>query len=284
MKLSIGTAQFGMNYGICNTQGVVSIKEVKKIIKYCNSRNIYSIDTAQGYGKSHKVIGSLKLENFQITTKISNIRKNEIKNLESFVISQIEKILDDLKINQIYALLIHDTSELRGKFGLIFYNILQNLKKKKKFLKLGVSIYSKKELDLIIRKYKIDVVNLPLSVANQEFIKNSYLKKLKKKKIEIHARSIFLQGLLLSKYNRLPQRFKKNKFFLEWHEWLQMNNYNPLDASIAFVKQVKYIDKIIVGVDNFDQLKMIVKAYKKKLRLNFKKFNQSLILKKPFKW
>ncbi len=284
MKLSIGTAQFGMNYGICNTQGIVSIKEVRKIIKYCNSRNIHSIDTAQGYGKSHKILGSLNLDNFQITTKISITKKNKIKNLENFVISKIEKTLDDLNVNQIYALLIHDASELRGKFGLSFYNILQNLKKKKKFLKLGVSIYSKKELDFIIRKYKIDVVNLPLSVANQEFFENSYLKKLKKKKIEIHARSIFLQGLLLSKYNRLPKKFKKNKFFLEWNEWIQMNNYNPLDASIAFVKKAKYIDKIIVGVDNFDQLKMIVKAYKKNLRLNFKKFNQSLILKRPFKW
>ena len=56
MKLSIGTAQFGFKYGICNTDGIVSLKEVKKIIKFCRSKKIYYIDTAQGYGKSHKVL------------------------------------------------------------------------------------------------------------------------------------------------------------------------------------------------------------------------------------
>lgn len=284
MKLSIGTAQFGFKYGICNTKGIVNIEEVRKIIKYSKSKKIYSIDTAEGYGKSHKVLGKLNLKNCKITTKISNIKKKKIKNLENFITLKIQKFLDDLNINKIHALLIHDASELRGKFGKNFYNVLQNLKKKKKILKVGVSVYNKKELDFILKTYNIDIVNLPISVANQEFVEDKYLIKLKKKKIEIHARSIFLQGLLLTKYKFIPKKFKKNKFILEWYDWLKINNYNSLEASIAFIKKIKHIDKIIVGVDNFDQLKMIVKAYKKNLNFNFNKFYQSLILKRPFQW
>ena len=149
---------------------------------------------------------------------------------------------------------------------------------------MGVSVYTKKELELVIKNYNIDIVNLPISVANQEFCEKNYLLKIKKKKIEIHVRSIFLQGLLLSNYNQLPNKFKKNKFFLEWLEWLQVNNYNPLEASLGFVKDIKYIDKIIVGVDNFNQLKMIVNSYMKNPMFKFKKFNQSLILRKPSQW
>ena len=284
MKLSIGTAQFGFKYGICNKGGIVNNKEVKKIIQFCKLKKINSIDTAQGYGKSHKVLGSLNLKNFQVTTKISNIKKKINKELENCISLEIDKILKELNTKKVHALLIHDVSQLKGKFGKIFYNILQNMKKKKKFIKLGVSVYKKKDLEFIIKNYNIDIVNLPISVANQEFCKKNYLLKIKKKNIEIHARSIFLQGLLLSSHNHLPIKFKNNKFFLQWFDWLQMNNYNSLDASLGFVKNIKYIDKIVIGVDNLDQLKMIVKTYSKNKMFKFKEFNQSLILRRPSQW
>ena len=284
MKLSIGSAQFGFRYGICNKIGIVKKKEVKKIINYCKIKKINSIDTAQGYGNSHKILGSLNLNKFQITTKISNIKKKKINDLESFINLEVDKILEELNKKKVYALLIHDVSQLRGKFGKNFYKALKNLKKNKKFIKLGVSVYTKKELDFVLKNYNIDIVNLPVSVANQEFCKKNYLLKLKKKNIEIHVRSIFLQGLLLSNYKFLPKRFKNNKFFLEWFNWLKINNYNSLEASIGFIKDIKYIKKIIIGVDSYYQLKMIVKAYNKRIRYNFKNFSQSSILRNPSKW
>ncbi len=284
MKLSIGTAQFGFLYGICNKNGIVNKREVKKIFNYCKLKKITSIDTAQGYGKSHKVLGSLKLKNFNITTKISEIKKiKNNENLESHINLVINKILKELKTKKFYALLIHNTDQLRGKTGKNIYKILQKLKKKK-FSKLGVSVYRKKELDFIIKNYQIDIVNLPISVANQEFCQNNYLLKLKNKKITIHARSIFLQGLLLSNHSNLPNKFKNNSFFLEWFKWLKINNYDPLDVSLRFVKDMKYIDKFVIGVDNFSQLENIVKSYKKNIKIKFKKFIQSRLLKNPSSW
>ena len=271
MKLSIGTAQFGLKYGICNRVGIVNYKEVKKIIEFCKLKKIKSIDTAQGYGKSHKVLSSINLKKFQITTKISDLENSNT-------------ILKELKVKKAYALLIHNTNLLKGKLGLNFYKTLQKLKKEKKFIKIGVSVYTKKELDFVLKNFNIDIVNLPISVANQEFCKKDYLFKLKKKNIEIHVRSVFLQGLLLSEYINLPKKFKNNKFFLEWFKWLEINNYNSLDASLGFIKNIKYIDKIVIGVENLNQLKMIVKAYKKSIKFKFIKFSQSPILRKPSEW
>ncbi len=164
------------------------------------------------------------------------------------------------------------------------YKILNKLKKKKKFVKLGVSIYNTKELEFVINNFNIDIINLPISVANQQFCEKKYLSILKKKKIEIHVRSIFLQGLLLSNYRSLPKKFKENKFFIQWFNWLKVNKYNSLDVCIGFIKNIKYIDKMIIGVDNLNQLKMIVKSYKKNLNYNLIKFNQSSILRKPSLW
>ncbi len=284
MKLSIGTAQFGFKYGICNKHGIVSKQEVKKIFRFCRKYKINSIDTAQGYGKSHQVLGTMNLKNFLITSKISNMKKKNINELEYFVNKRLEKILKDLNAKKLYALLIHDVSELKGNFGKNFFKILQTIKRKKRLKKIGVSVYKKKELDFIINNFKIDIVNIPISIANREFCEKKYLSKIKKKKIEIHARSIFLQGLLLSKQDRLPTKFRNNKFFLEWFKWLKINNYNSIDIALGFIKDIKYIDKIIVGIDNLKQLKMIFKSYNKNLNLKFKKFNQSLILRKPSQW
>ncbi len=279
MKLSIGTAQFGFNYGICNKKGIVKIKEVKKIFDYCKLKKIRSIDTAQGYGKSHEKLRSLKLKKFIITTKISNLSNNSEEKL-SF---KVDNILAELNVKKVYSLLIHNTKDLENKYGKTCFKFLEKLKKKK-FDKLGVSVYTTKELNLILKNYKVDIVSIPISIANQEFCKKNYLYKLKKKGIEIHVRSVFLQGLLLSSYKNLPKKFKKNRFFLEWFKWLKLHKYDPLDASLGFIKNIKYIDKIVVGVNNVQQLKKIYISFKKELSFKFKKFNQSKILREPSKW
>ncbi len=284
MKLSIGTAQFGFLYGICNKNGIVNKREVKKIFNYCKLKKITSIDTAQGYGKSHTILGSMNLKKFQITTKILIDKKIGNKNLEEYVIIEINKILKQLNTKKIHAVLIHNPNQLKNNFGRNFYEVLKKLKRRKKVDKIGVSVYSKKELNYVIKNYDIDVVNLPLSVGNQEFYQKNYLLNIKKKNIEIQARSIFLQGLLLSSYSKLPKKFRNNNFFLEWFKWLKINNYNSLDLSLGFIKSIKYIDKIVVGVDNLDQLKMIVKTYNKRLNFKFKYFSQPSILRKPSKW
>ena len=144
MKLSIGTAQFGFRYGICNKHGIVQYNEIKKIIQFCKLNKIKSIDTAQGYGKSQKILGKFKLKKFQLTTKISKIKKFEYVKLKKVINFEINKILKELNVKKVYALLIHNTEQLKGKFGANFYQILLKLKKKrisKIFLTKFLSIY-----------------------------------------------------------------------------------------------------------------------------------------------
>ena len=130
MKLSIGTAQFGFKYGICNKLGIVKKNEIKKIINFCKLKKIKSIDTAQGYGRSQRVLGKFNLREFELTTKISNIPEHNNINLEKKINSEINKILKELNVKQVYALLIHNTDKLKGKFGKSLFEILLKIKKK----------------------------------------------------------------------------------------------------------------------------------------------------------
>ena len=64
-KITIGSAQFGSNYGISNLNGELNSSEIHKILKYAYSIGINTIDTAHLYGKSEFKIGKY-LNEFKI--------------------------------------------------------------------------------------------------------------------------------------------------------------------------------------------------------------------------
>ena len=77
-KLILGTAQFGMKYGINNKIGKIEKNEIMKILNFCKKNNINYFDTASVYGESENKLGNyLKTNNnnFKIITKYSLKKK-----------------------------------------------------------------------------------------------------------------------------------------------------------------------------------------------------------------
>ena len=79
----------------------------------------------------------------------------------------------------------------------------QNFRKKlfqlKKYgvKKLGVSVYSEKEINNIIKlKNFPNIIQLPLNIIDTNLLNSKILERIKNKNIEIHARSVF-SGLFL---------------------------------------------------------------------------------------
>ena len=113
---------------------------------------------------------------------------------------------------------------------------------------------------------KPDIIQIPLNILDQRFLNSGWLSRLFKNDIEIHARSIFLQGLLLmSPQNRA---YKFNQWYAMWklwHEWLNDHRITALEATTRYAFSFKEISKVIVGVDSKDQLEKIVLASNGKL-------------------
>ena len=112
------------------------------------------------------------------------------------------------------------------------------------------------------------------------------MKKLKTKNVKFFARSIFLQGLLLMKNNNLPKFFEKwKKIFIKFENFTQKNKVSKLEACLSFALSSKIIDKVIVGVDNFNQFKQLISfcsSYRKISLPNFSNINYKLI--NPTQW
>tara|TARA_B110000196_G_C21066410_1_gene625097 strand:- start:103 stop:963 length:861 start_codon:yes stop_codon:yes gene_type:complete len=284
-KLSFGTAQIGMNYGIGNRSGRISNKDLIKIFNTLKKNNIDSIDTSLNYGNVEKRINLFNLKKFKITTKFKIPKK--IKHVDKWIINSIQKSKKNLKIRKFYGILIHDINDLfRYKKEIIF--ALKKLKKDKIVKKIGISIYSINDFNKIEKFWKPDIIQIPLNVFDQRIILNNWIKKIKKKNIEIHVRSVFLQGILLLEKNQLAEkkfiRFKKK--LNQWILWCKKNKQSKLSGSLNFVKKFNEINKVVIGVDNFSQFQEILNLYKLPYKISsYKKLNSSnLQLIDPRKW
>ena len=152
--------------------------------------------------------------------------------------------------------------------------------------KIGVSIYDFNNLNHIKKIANIDIVQCPLNILDRRLINNGWINKLYKKKIEIHVRSIFLQGLLLLNINNIPKKFIRwNYIFKRLNDWQIKNKINRYELCINYIIKFKKISKIIVGIDNFTQAKKLFKYIKKRPKYNFpniQSLDQNLI--NPSKW
>jgi len=263
MKLAIGTVQFGLDYGITNHSGQVAIDEVKDILDYAKTNNIDTLDTAARYGNSEQVLGEVGVNNYRIITKTT-----PLKNGVDRVIKGFYQSLDNLNIGQVDGLLIHNIDDVKDKrFGDLFHK-LNELKEEGLINKIGFSTYTPDQVDFLLENFDFDLIQVPFNIFDTRLIEGGQLQALKKKNIEIHARSIFLQGVLLD-FDNLSSYFSKwKKQFDKYQSTVEKSGLSLLEYALNFTLNVQEIDKILVGVNSADQLKEIVQAKKKQSSLS----------------
>ena len=260
-KLALGTVQFGMDYGI-NSGIKVEQNEVLKIVNLARKSGITLIDTAQLYGSSEKVLGNVNTVDFDIVTKSRAFEQDIInENEANLVINDLDHSLKLLKQKSLYAFLVHHGEDLLKPGGEMIFNKLQILKEQGLVKKIGFSAYIDNQLIKIIERFDIDIIQLPMNILDNRLINNGLLNKLYSRGIEIHTRSVFLQGLLLMDMDKRPKYFDRwSKLWKFWYEWLTDNKLSPLEASIRYMISKPEISRVLVGVDNKDQLKNIINA------------------------
>ena len=261
-KLGLGTVQFGTDYGLTSVDGQVRPKEVKKILSYANSKGINLLDTAASYGNSEEILGGLINSEFKVVTKTRHFDSLTITNNEvSLLNKDFHNSLNKLKQKKIYGLLVHNADDLLKPGSKKIFDQLLELKKNNKLKKIGVSVYDYIKLTSILDNFDIDIVQLPFNIFDRRMINSGVLTALYKKGIEVHARSVFLQGLLLMSGKSMPNKFNRwSSLWRLWYEWLNDNQISPVEASIKYVISFPEITKVLVGVDTENQLKEIYKA------------------------
>lgn len=277
-KLALGTVQFGLDYGITNSKGQVQIEEVKSILEYAKENNINTLDTAASYGNSEEVLGNASIDDFEVITKTIPLRNGADEVIRRF--HQSLTYLNKLSVN---GLLIHNINEIEHKSFDTLFNQLNELKNKGLIKKIGFSAYTPEQVDFLLKNFDFDLIQVPFNVFDNRLIQGGQLKALNNKGIEVHARSVFLQGLLLD-FKNLPGYFSTwKKEFNDYQEIVKDSGLSLIEYALNFAINTQEIDKVLVGVNSKKQLTEIIQVVNEQSNLDAYSIND-LDLLNPGLW
>ncbi len=259
-NIALGTVQFGQPYGIANNSGQVSIEEIEMILEYAQKKGVDTLDTAINYGESETLLGSIGVSNWNVITKISEVPIG-CDNIYNWISSSVSASLKRLKINCLSGILLHKPEQLLFSEGDKIYSALNKLKEEGCVKKIGISIYDPIELDKIISRFPLDIVQAPFNIMDQRLISSGWLSKLYRSNIDVHVRSVFLQGLLLMNSSERPQVFNRwESIWIIWNQFLCESKLSALQVCIRYALLKKEINRVIVGVDSLKQLRQVLDA------------------------
>lgn len=247
-KLALGTVQFGLNYGINNKTGKVSSDEVNIILSLAYTSGITVLDTAHAYGNSEQILGDYlvnKNKSFDLISKIPDIDNIDVQ-------KTFKESSKNLKTETLYGYLFHNYGIYKKNPD--SYKQLLELKYSGRVKKIGFSLYFPSELTEILDKnLEFDLIQIPYSLFDQRF--EPYFEKLKQKKVEIHVRSVFLQGLVFRDPAKLESFFAPIQTKLAKLKKISLETKIPISAlCLNFAVLNRRIDKVVIGVDNIGNL------------------------------
>ena len=257
-RIVLGGAQLGLPYGILNGGETLSREEVARILDTAVDHGIDSIDTAIAYGQSESIIGETSQNRFNIISKLPPLPV-DISNVSEWVHSQVQGSLSRLKCTSLDALLLHRPQDLTGAQGVELYAAIGSLMAEKMIHRFGVSIYSPDDLEGIIDTFEIHVVQAPLNVFDRRIL--GVTDQLSALNIEVHVRSVFLQGVLIASPQDRPHRFEPwSEHFALFDEWVRSSGVSAMACCMGFALQQPGIAKLVIGTTSAESLDEIMNS------------------------
>lgn len=250
-KLILGTVQFGLNYGVNNKLGQMSINEAHEILDLALKSGVRTLDTAAAYGSSERVIGDFiksKGQNpFSIITKLALKEGRTWGN-------SLQSSYTDLGVEKIDTLMFHSYKDYVNTKGQL--QELLDSQKGKGFNKLGVSVYTNEELAAVASDTNIDLVQAPFNLLDNHLLRGEALKNCKENIKEVHTRSAYLQGLFFMEDRDLPERLRPlRKELGVIHDISKAAGISIGALALSYALSKSYIDGVLIGVDSLTQLK-----------------------------
>jgi aryl-alcohol dehydrogenase-like predicted oxidoreductase len=246
--LALGTAQFGLAYGLNNQAGQPSAAAVAEVLAAAQATGLTLLDTAAAYGNSEARLGELAGENpaFELITKLP-------AGPPAQVAQHLAESLGRLRRTQLYGVMFHAFKPLQDEPAA--WQALQAARAAGQVARVGVSLYHPQEAEwLLAEGWDIDLVQVPYNVFDQRFA--AVLPRLAAQGVEVHVRSAFLQGLLLREPATLPEFFRPLAAKLTRLRSLANDAGVPLPALLLlFAAYAPGVARAVVGVDSVANLR-----------------------------
>jgi aryl-alcohol dehydrogenase-like predicted oxidoreductase len=218
------------------------------------------LDTAIAYGDSESCLGHADTRDFKVVTKLPAVPEG-CADIAAWVEAEVDSSLARLRRDDLYGLLLHRPRQLLEPVGEALVEALEGLKAAGKLQKFGVSLAAPSDIGELTTRMRLDLVQAPFNLVDRRLQTSGWLKRLHEDGVEIHARSVFLQGLLLMRRDRIPQKFSRwNALWDAWHDWLGHSDVSGVRACVGFALGVEEIDRVVIGAQSVAQLQQIIQA------------------------
>ena len=258
-RIGLGTAQWGLKYGVSNKVGRASDEDIKSILFDAGGVDRI-IDTAVSYGVAEEILGNYNLQGlkYRIVTKTRPFKDRNLSTSESiaYVRSDLKESLSKLDVPQIYGLMVHSSSDLLGLRGQALWKEMVELRESGFVSKIGCSFYSPKEFFKLSEEFDFDIIQIPYNIYDQRYVISGMAEFAFSKKIEVHLRSIFFFFFLLINATSIQRvsndLFKKQQAF----EKISLDSgYDKLTLALMFALRGGFQERLIVGTELFSQWK-----------------------------
>jgi len=261
-RLALGTVQFGLAYGISNQGSQVPSDEAVAMLAAARTAGIDTLDTAIAYGEAENVLGRIGVDDFRIISKVPALRES-MSAVDDWVVAQVEASLARLNIPRLGGLMLHAPDDLLGPYGTAIARGLQRARDTGLAERIGLSVYSPEQLSALIDRIPLEIVQIPANIFDRRFAETGWLDRLVADGVEVHARSVFLQGLLLLPAERVPAKFAPFRPLIDgWHAWVtnEAAGSSPVQACLSHMASYAGISRLVVGADSLAQLQDIIAA------------------------
>ena len=278
-----------MYYGRFNREGVPSIESTRKILNRANKFGLSVIDTAFQYGESESIIGLChdEISNLKVITKTPIFSDEVIPYSGALLLrNAFDKSLHSLQLSTVHGLLIHHAPNLLAPAGEMLYEEMLKIKREGLVRYIGVSAYSGDIIEQIQDKFPLDIVQLPINMLDRRLLTSGTLSRLVASGIQIHARSAFLQGLLLTDPMKLTSQFDAVKeTLIAFHSHCRKSGVKPAHAALHYLLRIPEISKIIIGVESVSQFDDIFTNFPAEIDFDYNNFTcDNIEILNPVLW
>ena len=285
MRLALGTAQFGLDYGIANRDGKVPDEELASILALARGAGVDTLDTAIAYGDAEERLGRAGVDGFRIVSKLPAVPPGTA-DVRAWVRESVAASLTRLRVESLAGLLLHRPDDLSGPNGEGLKAGLQDVVELGLVSCIGVSLYDPEALDDLPTGFTPGLVQIPSNVFDQRILEGKWIDRLRVIGAQIHVRSAFLQGLLLLPPADRPTWVKRwSDLFDAYDDWLAETGATPLEGCIGVALSLPGVDRVIVGVDRESHLEEIIRAASSpQIRLPMALAARDIDLLNPARW
>lgn len=262
-RLALGTVQFGLPYGVSNVRGQVAPAEVQAMLEEARRVGIDTLDTAIAYGSAEEVLGQVGVKGFRMVSKVPALTQASSGPADDWLVSQVERSLERLQVPRLAGLMLHAPDDLLGPQGPALARGLVRARDAGLAERIGLSVYSPEQLAAVFDLLPMDILQIPANVFDRRFSDTGWLERLATLGVEVHARSLFLQGLLLMPEDAVPSQFAPFRPRLQaWHGWLASLTpaRNAVQACVAHMCSYPGISRLVVGAASLEELRQIAAA------------------------